>query len=88
MKRNHKVTASRNTNGNLAMNSIVNKNDLPKNIQRQMKRNGNGSGKKIVRGASADVVMGNPTFYQPLFQATNMLLPRDRRERNEWCRHF
>jgi hypothetical protein len=32
--------------------------------------------------------MGAPTFYQPLFNTTNMLLPRDRRERNEWCRHF
>ena len=83
MKRNHKtVTANRNLNGNLAMNSIVNKTDLPKNIQNKMHRG------KTVRAASADVRMGGPTFYQPLFQTTNMLLPRDRRERNEWCRHF
>lgn len=39
-------------------------------------------------GVAADVRMGSPTFYQPLFQQTNMMLPRDRRERNEWCRHF
>ena len=65
------------------MNSIVNKSDLPKNVQRRMKK-----GSRTVRAASGAVRMGNPTFYQPLFQTTNMLLPRDRRERNEWCRHF
>ena len=61
--------------------TIVEKNGLPKNIQRKMK-----SG--FAKAASANIRMGNPVFYQPLFQATNMLLPRDRRERNEWCRHF
>ena len=82
MKKNHK-TVQAGYNGNLAMNSIVNKSDLPKNVQRRMKK-----GSRTVRAASGVVRMGNPTFYQPLFQTTNMLLPRDRRERNEWCRHF
>ena len=44
--------------------------------------------KRTVRANSAEITIGNPTFYQPLFQSTNLLLPRDRRERNEWCRHF
>ena len=62
--------------------SIVdNPETLPKNLRRRMTQ-------KRVTGAGIDVRLGMPTFYQPLFQATNMLLPRDRRERNEWCRHF
>lgn len=67
------------------MNSIVDKSDLPKNIQRQMTIN---SRKRTVKASGVDIRMSNPVFYQPLFQSTNMLLPRDRRERNEWCRHF
>lgn len=57
--------------------NLVNKKDLPRNVQR-----------KMTRAAVADVKMTAPSFYHPLFQATNMMLPRDRRERNEWCRHF
>lgn len=83
MKRNHKTVTAGN-NGNLAMNSIVNKSDLPKDVQRRMKK----TASRTVRASGVDVRMGSPTFYQPLFQTTNMLLPRDRRERNEWCRHF
>lgn len=83
MKRNHK-TVTAGYDGNLAKNSIVNKSDLPKEIQRKMKRTAH----KTITAAGIDVKMGSPTFYQPLFQTTNMLLPRDRRERNEWCRHF
>ncbi len=81
MRKNHK-TVTAGYDGNLAKNSIVNKSDLPKRIQSKMKRG------KTVHASSGVVRMGNPTFYQPLFQTTNMLLPRDRRERNEWCRHF
>ena len=42
----------------------------------------------MAKASGVDIRMSNPVFYQPLFQSTNMLLPRDRRERNEWCRHF
>ena len=59
--------------------SIVDKSTLSPKVQRRM---------KMAAPVGADVKMGNPTFYHPLFQSTNMLLPRDRRERNEWCRHF
>lgn len=61
--------------------SIVDKSSLSPKIQRKMN-------KGFTRAATVDIRMGNPVFYQPLFQTTNMLLPRDRRERNEWCRHF
>lgn len=80
MKRSHgSVTknSDKNYSGNLRQNSIIEKQSLPKRVQ-----------KKMTRAASASVRMGNPSFYQPLFQTTNMLLPRDRREQNEWCRHF
>lgn len=60
--------------------AIIDKNELPQRIQRKMT--------KAANAAGADVRMGNPTFYHPLFQTTNMYMPRDRRERNEWCRHF
>lgn len=69
--------ANYNNGGSFLKSSVVNKSDLPKNIQR-----------KMVKAANANVKMGNPTFYHPLFETTNMMLPRDRRERNEWCRHF
>lgn len=57
--------------------AIIEKDSLPKRVQ-----------KKMTAAAGVDVKMGNATFYHPLFQTTNMMLPRDRRERNEWCRHF
>lgn len=84
MRRNHKTVVASNNLGNLAMSSLINKDELPKNIQQKMTRNA----KRTVRANSAQITIGNPTFYQPLFQLTNLLLPRDRRERNEWCRHF
>lgn len=86
MRRNHKTVTASNSNklGNLAMSSLISKDELPKNIQQKMTRNA----KRTVRANSAEITIGNPTFYQPLFQSTNLLLPRDRRERNEWCRHF
>lgn len=84
MRRNHKTVVASNNLGNLAMSSLISKDELPKNIQQKMTRNA----KRTVRANSAEITIGNPTFYQPLFQSTNLLLPRDRRERNEWCRHF
>ena len=44
--------------------------------------------RKMASGSLGNVRMGAPTFYHPLFQTMNIMLPRDRRERNEWCRHF
>lgn len=64
-------------NGGMMKSALIEKNSLPKNIQR-----------KMASGSGTNIRMGNPTFYHPLFQSTNMMLPRDRRERNEWCRHF
>lgn len=63
--------------GSMMKSAIIEKNSLPKNVQR-----------KMASGVGSNIKMGNSTFYHPLFQSTNMMLPRDRRERNEWCRHF
>lgn len=57
--------------------AIIEKDSLPKKIQR-----------KMASGVGLNTKMMGPSFYHPLFQSTNMMLPRDRRERNEWCRHF
>ena len=77
MKRNHGTK----TGSKLFRNStIVEPNST---IKQQMKKNN-----KRTKAASFDLRLGAPTFYQPLFNTTNMLLPRDRRERAEWCRHF
>lgn len=57
--------------------NIVDKTNLPIHVQQ-----------KMTRAASANVKMADPMFYHPLFETVNMMLPRDRRERNEWCRHF
>ena len=80
---------------NLAMNSIVDRSQVPASAQRRMrpvtgsrKVTGDGFAGRMPVGASVDIRYSMPGFYQPLFQAQNMLLPRDRRERNEWCRHF
>jgi hypothetical protein len=81
--------AAMNATGNSGMNNnhgggammrsalLQDKNGLPKNIQR-----------KMANPSMGNIKMGNPNFYHPLFQAMNIMLPRDRRERNEWCRHF
>lgn len=75
--------------GGFTKTSMLEKNDLPKNIQRKMHKTAAYTGGMGSPGAMGmNIRMGNPTFYHPLFQATNMMLPRDRRERNEWCRHF
>jgi hypothetical protein len=71
---------NRNNGGYGIRSAIVNKSDLPGKVQKKMT--------KMASGSGANISMGNPTFYHPLFQTTNMMLPRDRRERNEWCRHF
>ena len=69
---------NRNPSGvTLGKTAIIEKNSLPKRVQQ-----------KMASPSGVDVKMGNPSFYHPLFQTTNMMLPRDRRERNEWCRHF
>lgn len=57
--------------------NIIDKSSLPVNIQH-----------KMTKAASANIKMADPMFYHPLFETVNMMLPRDRRERNEWCRHF
>ena len=48
--------------------AIIEKDSLPKNIQ-----------KKMASGVGINSKIGNPSFYHPLFQSTNMVLPRDRR---------
>lgn len=63
--------------GSLLKSSIIDKSSLSPNIQ-----------KKMTKAASANIRMADPMFYHPLFETVNMMLPRDRRERNEWCRHF
>lgn len=59
---------------------------LPESLRRKMKRTA--SSVSISGLRALNIKLSNPTFYHPLFQPVNMLLPRDRRERNEWCRHF
>lgn len=77
MKRNHiNKTAAIAKNG--MFNTIIDSNSLPQKTQRNMKRT----------AASLDVKFGAPNFFHPLFQALSMFLPRDRRERNEWARHY
>jgi hypothetical protein len=66
-----------NQGGSLMTSSLTEKRELPQNVQRKMSK-----------GAVANVRMTSPNFYHPLFESTNIMLPRDRRERNEWCRHF
>lgn len=66
--------------GSMMRSSILqDKTGIPKNVQRKMANPSVGMG---------NIQMGNPSFYHPLFQNMNIMLPRDRRERNEWCRHF
>lgn len=64
--------------GKMVRTSIIEKNSLPNRIQNRMTK----------ASLGRNISMSPPTFYHPLFQSTNMMLPRDRRERNEWCRHF
>ena len=65
----------------MGRSAILDKSDLPPRIQRKM-------ASPSVSYTTNNNKLGNPSFYHPLFQETNMMLPRDRRERNEWCRHF
>ena len=81
IKRQKTATITKNPTGvTLGRTAIVEKDSLSKTTQRKMRRMANAQG--------FDVKMANGSFYHPLFQTTNMMLPRDRRERNEWCRHF
>ena len=85
--RNSNLTR-RTINSGMMNSSIVDSKDLPKSIRRRMKTR---TASPTFRGGglnAMNVKLANPTFYHPLFQPVNMLLPRDRRERNEWCRHF
>ena len=77
MKRSHLAKTGTISNG--FYKTITNSNDLPVSTQKKIKK---------IKASATDVRFGHPNFYQPLFQATNILLPRDRRERSEWCRHF
>lgn len=65
--------------------AILEKSDLPKRVQKKMANVSVGGG---AMGAMGNIRNGSASFYHPLFQNMNMMLPRDRRERNEWCRHF
>lgn len=77
----------RTVNSGFMKSALVEKSELPKHIQRKMMRTA--STNYFNSGLNTlNVKLSNPTFYHPLFQPVNMLLPRDRRERNEWCRHF
>lgn len=82
------VSLNRRTpNTGLMKSALIEKNDLPSNIQQRMRKTA--STTFFNTGLNTlNVKLANPTFYHPLFQPVNMLLPRDRRERNEWCRHF
>lgn len=77
----------RTVNSGFMQSALIEKEQLPKSIQRKMKKVA--STNFFNTGLNTlNVKLANPTFYHPLFQPVNMLLPRDRRERNEWCRHF
>lgn len=78
IKKGSRKVINRNPTGvTLGKTALIEKNSLPKSTIR-----------KMASASGMNTKMGNPTFYHPLFQTTNMMLPRDRRERNEWCRHF
>ena len=85
--RNQPIRRQYNHTG-LMRTALVNKEDLSKPLQQKMKRTAMWNQYSSGGISAMNVKMGNPTFYHPLFQAVNMMLPRDRRERNEWCRHF
>ena len=68
----------------MGKSAILDKSELPKNIQKKMASGVGFSGFNIMNNTK----MLGSSFYHPLFQSYNMLLPRDRRERNEWTRHF
>ena len=85
--RNRPINRQYNHTG-LMKPALVNKEDLSKPLQQKMKRTAMWNQYQSGGISAMNVKMGNPTFYHPLFQAVNMMLPRDRRERNEWCRHF
>jgi hypothetical protein len=81
--------------GPRARTANVNRNNTNQNNNGGMQKQGavprggyNGYGGGMASGSSANIKQSSPEFYHPLFQNLNMMLPRDRRERNEWCRHF
>ena len=74
------------SSGGLMKTALVNDpSSIPKHFRQRMKK----TAAYGTNGINAmNIKLANPSFYHPLFQPVNMLLPRDRRERNEWCRHF
>ena len=44
--------------------------------------------KGLNRMAQSAVVRTTPKVYSPLFEMTNLMLPRDQKTLNAWCRHF
>ena len=74
----------RTINSGLMKSALIDKKDLPYDIQRKMKKTAAASNFFNMGLNALNVKLSNPTFYHPLFQPVNMLLPRDRRERNEW----
>lgn len=54
----------------------------------QYVRNSGGSTAKQTRMASAQVARMAPKPFSPLFEESNLMLPRDRKTLNAWCRHY
>ena len=63
----------------MGKSAILEKSDLPKNVQRKMAAGVGFNGMNLMNNTK----MLGSTFYHPLFQSYNMLLPRDRRERGK-----
>ena len=68
--------------------SLIDKGELPPPIQRRMKKQGIMNLENGSLPAMGNIRSEGSMFYHPLFTNLNMMIPRDRRERNEWCRHF
>jgi len=74
----------------------------PSKENRSMPRSSSSSSGKLISGGSGIYKMGMgssdnksvtsvrtmPRVYSPLFELSNLQLPRDRRTLNAWCRHF
>ena len=73
MKRNHGTK----TGSKLFRNSTIVEPNFT--VKQKMRKNN-----RRTKTATFDLRLGAPNWYQPLFSSVNMLLPRDRRERNEW----
>lgn len=47
-----------------------------------------GMGSMGIGGGGGSVIRVNPKPYSPIYDESYLMLPRDRRELNQWCRHF